>query len=93
MGHFTFFQLIKNYAETNLLIDEKYVSQEASYTAQQKSRRIKSPKIWLNCVKFVFKQRFRIYIVKITFLDYQAKIFSLIQVFGDLTLLKLYWAV
>ena len=44
MGHFSFFHLIKNYAETTLLIDEKYVSQEASYTTQQKSRRVKSPK-------------------------------------------------
>ena len=45
MGHFDFFQLIKSYAETNLLIDEEYVSQEAFYTAQQSSRRVKSPKI------------------------------------------------
>ena len=44
MGHFSFFHLIKNYAATTLLIDEKYVSQEASYTTQQKSRRVKSPK-------------------------------------------------
>ena len=44
MGHFGFFQLIKNYAESTLFIDEKYVSQEASYTAKQSSRKIKSPK-------------------------------------------------
>ena len=44
MGHFGFFQLIKNYAESNLLIDEEYTSQEASYTAQQSSRRAKSQK-------------------------------------------------
>ena len=31
MGHFGFFQLIKNYAETTLLIDKKIISQEASY--------------------------------------------------------------
>ena len=36
MGHFGFVQLIKNYAETTLLIDEKYISQEAFYTAQKK---------------------------------------------------------
>ena len=45
MGRFDFFQLIKNYAETTSLIDEVYISQEASYTAQQSSREVKSPKI------------------------------------------------
>ena len=35
MGHFDFFQWIKNFTETNLLIDEKIISQEASYIAQQ----------------------------------------------------------
>ena len=40
MGHFGFFQLIKNYDETTLLIGEKCISQEASYTAQQSSRRL-----------------------------------------------------
>ena len=44
MGHFGFFQLIKNHAETTLLIDEKNISQEASCTDQQSFRRIKSPK-------------------------------------------------
>ena len=44
MGHFGFFQLIKNYAETTLLIDEKIISQEASYAVQQSLRRVKSPK-------------------------------------------------
>ena len=44
MGHFGFFQLIKNYAETTLLIDMKIISQEASYAAQQSLRRVKSPK-------------------------------------------------
>ena len=44
MGHFGFFQLIKNYAETILLIDEKIISQEASYAAQQSIRKVKSPK-------------------------------------------------
>ena len=33
MGQFGFFQLIKNYAETTLLIDTKIISQEASYAA------------------------------------------------------------
>ena len=41
MGHFWFFQLIKNYTETTLLIDEKIISQEASYIAQQSLRRDK----------------------------------------------------
>ena len=44
MGHFGFFQLIKNYAETTWLIDNKIISQEASYTVQQSLSRIKSPK-------------------------------------------------
>ena len=44
MGHFGFFQLIKNYAETTLLIDKKFISPEASYAAQQSLRRVKSPK-------------------------------------------------
>ena len=45
MGLFGFFQLIKNYAETTLLIDKKIISQEASYAAQQSLRWVKSPKI------------------------------------------------
>ena len=44
MGHFSFFQLIKNYAETTLLNDKKSISQEASYAAQQCLRRVKSTK-------------------------------------------------
>ena len=44
MGRFGFFQLIKNYAETTLLIDEKIISQEASHAVQQSLRRVKSPK-------------------------------------------------
>ena len=48
MGHFGFFQLIKNYAETTLLIDMKIISQEISYAAQQSLRRIKSPKTSIN---------------------------------------------
>ena len=44
MGHFGFFQIIKKYAETALLIDEKCISQEASYTAQQSSRKIEFQK-------------------------------------------------
>ena len=48
MGHFGFFQLFKNYAETTVLMDKKFIWQEASYTAQQSSRRVKSPKNWVN---------------------------------------------
>ena len=44
MVHFGFFQLIKNYAETTLLIDEKYISQEVFHTAQQSSRKVESSK-------------------------------------------------
>ena len=31
--------------ETTLLSDEEYISQKASYTAQQSSRMVKSPKV------------------------------------------------
>ena len=52
-GSFWFFQLIKKYAETTLLIDKKCISQEASYTFQPSLRRIKSPKklrkLFKNC--------------------------------------------
>ena len=48
---FVFFQLTKNYAETILLIDEKYISQEVSYTVQKNSRKVDSPKISVNCLK------------------------------------------
>ena len=58
MGHFGFFQLIKNYAETIFLIDKNIISIEASYAVQQSLRRVNSSKICANCVKFVFKQRF-----------------------------------
>ena len=58
MGHFGFFQLIKNYAETTLLIDKNIISLEAPYVAQQSLRRDKSPKNCANCLKFTFKQRF-----------------------------------
>ena len=39
------FLSIKNYAEITTLIDEKAISKEASYTAQQRSRIKKFPKI------------------------------------------------
>ena len=48
MGHFGFFQLIKNYAETTLLIDMKIISQEASHAVQQSLRRVKFPKTSIN---------------------------------------------
>ena len=52
MSHFGFFQLIKNYAETFLLIDDKYISQEAFYTAQESARRVKSPKACIREIIF-----------------------------------------
>ena len=48
MGHFGFFQLIKKYAATTLLIDMKIISQEASYAVQQSLRKVKSPKTSIN---------------------------------------------
>ena len=38
----------KNSAEDTLLIDEKTISQEASYTLKQNSRKINSPKTCIN---------------------------------------------
>ena len=58
IGHFGFFQIIKNYAEITLLIDMKSISQEASYSAQQSLRSVESPKTCANSLKFVFKQKF-----------------------------------
>ena len=52
MGHFGFFQLIKNYAETSLLIDEECISREAFYTAQQSARRVKYPKACIREIIF-----------------------------------------
>ena len=93
MGHLGFFQTIKNYTRTTLLIDEKITSQEASYIAQQILSRFKFPKVFANYLKFVFKQRLWVlFSKKMTFIDYQVKTFSLILIFGDLTLLKLCWA-
>ena len=89
MGCLSFFPLIKNYAETTLLIDEKIISQEAFYAVQQSLRRVKSPKICINCLK----ERFCVLYSKITFIDYQVKTFSLIQLFRDTTLLEICWAV
>ena len=89
MGHFGFFQLIKNYTETTLLIDMKIISQEASYAAQQSLNRVKSPKICANCLKFILNRDSGFYVVKITFIDYRVKIFSLLLVFEDLTLVKI----
>ena len=40
MGHFGFFQLIKNYAETTLLYDKNIISLEASYAAEQNLRKL-----------------------------------------------------
>ena len=44
MGHFGFFQLIKNYAETTLLIDERYVLQETSLHSPTKFLELESSK-------------------------------------------------
>ena len=82
MGNFDFFQLIKNYVETTLIIDMKIISQEASYAVQQSLRRVKSPKI---CANLFLNRDSGFYIVKITFIDYQVKFFSFILVFGELT--------
>ena len=43
-----FINFKKKYAETTLLDDEKYISQEASYTPQQIFRRVEPPK---TCVR------------------------------------------
>ena len=87
MGHFDFFQIIKNYAETILLIDKKMISQEAPYAAQQSLTKGYISKNLRKLFKIYFKTEFGFYIVKITFIDYQVKLFSLLVVFGDSTLL------
>ena len=43
-GSFWFLKKNNNYAETNLLINENFILQEAPYTAQQSSRMVKSTK-------------------------------------------------
>ena len=43
-GLFWLFLINQKYAETILIIDQKIMSQEASYTAQQNSRGVESPK-------------------------------------------------
>ena len=91
LSHFGFFQLIKNYAETTLWINQKIISQEASYAAQKSLRRVKSPKNGADCLIFFLKPRFWVLYSK-NFNDYQMKIFSLLLVFEDFTLLKHCWA-
>ena len=77
MGQVGFFHLIKNYAETTLWIDKKFISQEASYAAQQGLTRIKSPKICANCLKFIFKQRFWVLYIKNLIMTIKWKFFLL----------------
>ena len=48
MFNFDFFQLFKNNKRTTLLIDEEFISQEASYIAYQSLRRVKPQKICAN---------------------------------------------
>ena len=64
MGHFGFFQLIKSYAETTLLIDEKYISQVASYTAQQSLKRVKSPKTGMREKNYLIFHKCDFYYIK-----------------------------
>ena len=52
-GSFWRFQLIKNYAETTLLIDKKIIPQKASYAAQQSLRKVKSPKTSIRKKHFI----------------------------------------
>ena len=70
MGHFGFFPLIKNYAETRLLIDDKNISQEATYTAQQSCRKVESPK---NLYK---KKNFSVIVKKRNFYNRKPKTFA-----------------
>ena len=88
-GSFWLFSINQKYAETTLLIDKKIISQEASYAAQQSLRRFNLQKFAQNVKKLFSSKNSGFYIVKIKFIDYQVKTFSLILVFEDLTLLKL----
>ena len=76
MSQFGFFQLIKNYAETTLLIDTKTISQEASYAAQQCLIRV--AQIVEN---LILNRDSGFYKVKILFIDYQVKFFFLLYWF------------
>ena len=89
MGQFGFFQLIKNYAETTLLIDMKIISQEASYAGQQSLRGVKSPKTSIREKKFhLIVNKCDFYYIKPRIcLKINFKQFA--QIFGDLTPLKL----
>ena len=71
---------MKNYAEIILLIDKKYISKEASYTTQQSSRRVKSPKTSIREYVFAWYSRNNI-------LKQYPKQFT--QIFGDSTLQEL----
>ena len=64
MGHFGFFERIKKYAETTLVMDKKMISQEASYTAQQSLTRNKSPKNCANYLKYILNRDSGFYIEK-----------------------------
>ena len=88
-GSFWLFQLIKNYAETILLIDKKTISQEAPYAAQQSLSRVKSPKTSIRVKKnqLVVNKCDFYYIKRRICLKINFKQFA--QIFGDLTLLKL----
>ena len=52
MANFGFFELIKTYSDTNLFIDKKITAEEASYTSQENSRKVKSLKICINQILF-----------------------------------------
>ena len=71
IGNFSFFQLIKIYAGTILLIDKKYISQEASYKAQQSLRRVKSPKACLREKNYLIVNKCDFHYIKPRFFAYK----------------------
>ena len=58
MDQFGFFYLIKSYVETTKLIDEIFISKEASCTAQKVPGRLKFLKLCVKRLNFVLMQRF-----------------------------------
>ena len=93
MGYFgVLYIFFKNYAKTTKLIDDKIWSKEASYTAQQSSRNKRTSKVWAKHVKFAFRQRFLVLWGKIDSFWISCSMYSLIQIFGVVTFLEIYWA-
>ena len=84
-----FFKVIKNYAEVTSIIDKKIISQEASYTSKQNSRRVESPE---TCIKenYLLDSEEKLFLLyKTRTLSLERNFEQFAQIFGDSTLLEL----